>query len=345
MRMWKWMAALCCITLPGVVCAGGIGVGTLKGSYEARSGIVPVRGYFAVIEPSDDVKPLATQPDPAHCDAAAPLHRETTLAWQARSHALLAINANYFYMPHAGVPECQLAPYPYKAGDFDRSLPPFDGASPAVIALGKGARTQIGYADQVDASHAEVVMSGDWIRGADGKMFHRALILSDGHANPAQDLDPRTAVGVQRDTGRLVVVVIEGRRDDTKGLSLNGLATLMRACGVMDAINFDGGGSATFSYSPQEEPLVVKSLKSIPLNEACNAEALRHEGLSIELSQHPLNQPLRSRAPGGPEISTSGFDKGYRRVLTNLGFRFDATARTSAADAGAPQRATAERAK
>jgi hypothetical protein len=248
-------------------------------------------------------------------------------------------------MPHAGVPECQLAPYPYKSGGFDRSLPAFDGASPAVIALGKGARTQIGYADQVDASQAEVVISGDWIRGADGKMFHRALILSDGRANPAQDLDPRTAVGVQRDTGRLVVVVIEGRRDDTKGLSLNGLATLMRACGVMNAINFDGGGSSTFSYSPQEEPLGMKSLKSIPLDEACNADALRRDGLSIELSQHPLNQPLRSRAPGGPEISSSGFDKGYRRVLTSLGFRLDATASATAAEADEPERATAVRAK
>jgi hypothetical protein len=271
------------------------------------------------------------------------LHRETTLAWQARSHALLAINASFFYMPHQGVPECQLAPYPYRSGSFDGSLPPLDGASPAVMTLGKGARAQIGYADKIDSSHAEVVVSGDRIGDIDGKTFHRALVLSDGYANPALDLDPRTAVGVQRATGRVVIVMIEGRRDDSAGLSLNGLAALMRACGVTDAINFDGGGSATFSYSPQEEPAAAKSLKTIPLDQVCNADALRRDGLSIDVSQHPLSQPLRSRAPGGPEISTSGFDKGYRRVLTSLGFRFDATGRESAADAVDPARAGAGR--
>ncbi|SAK81511.1 hypothetical protein AWB76_05547 [Caballeronia temeraria] len=330
----KWIAAACCAVLPALASAGGLGLGTLEGTYDSGEGAMPVKGYVAVVEMAADVRPVATEPDSANCDARAPLHRETTLAWQAKARAPLAINAGYFWMPPHDVPECQLAAYPYKAYAFQGSLPPLTGHAPAVLALRRNGAPAIGYANHVDASRFDVIVSGDWIRGNDGAVVHRELLVDDAHMNSTLDLDPRTAVGVQHDTGRLVILMVEGRRGDSKGLSLNGVASVMRACGVTDAINLDGGGSATFSYVPALDPVAVEALKPIPLDQVCNAEALSAGPLSLAIKQHPLDAPLRSRAPGGREVSESGPDKGYRRVLTNLGFSFgESAARESAEQA------------
>ncbi|KXV15504.1 hypothetical protein CR51_03240 [Caballeronia megalochromosomata] len=308
--------------LPALACAGGLGLGTLEGTYDNGEGSVPVKGYVAVVEMASDVVPIASKPDVADCDARAPLHRETTIAWQARTRALLAINAGFFWMPAHDVPECQSATYPYKAYDFQSSLPPLMGHAPAVLALRRKGPPAIDYADHVEASRFDVIVSGDWIRGKDGAVVHRELLVDETHVNPTLDLDPRMAVGIQRDTGRVVVVMVEGRRPDSKGLSLKGLASVMRACGVTDAINLDGGGSATFSYAPALEPVAVKALKPIPLGQVCDPEALKTGPLSLAIKQHPLDTPLRSHAPGGREVSETGPDKGFRRVLTNLGFSF-----------------------
>jgi hypothetical protein len=302
---------------------GDMGIGTISGSVIENGAAVPVRGYISVIDARSAVVPLATGPDLAACDAAAPLHRETTLAWQARAKAPLAFNAGYFWMPSGqAVPECQLPAYPYKSASFDASRARIAGHAAAVLALKAGATPVIAYADEIDPAQFDVVVSGDWVRGADDATVHRNLLLDHGQASGSTDLAPRTAVGVQRGTGRLVVVVVEGRRRDAGGMSLHTLADLMRACGVDKAINLDGGGSATFSYDPELAP-VVKTLQPTPLSEACSADALNRDGLSVAIDQHALDQPLRSRAPGGPEVSRSGPDKGYRRVLTSIGFTPD----------------------
>jgi exopolysaccharide biosynthesis protein len=61
---------------------------------------------------------------------------------------------------------------------------------------------------------------------------------------------PRTAVGIARGGRRLLLVVVDGRQKPySDGMTLRELATLMRALGARDAINLDGGGSATLVYS------------------------------------------------------------------------------------------------
>jgi hypothetical protein len=53
---------------------------------------------------------------------------------------------------------------------------------------------------------------------------------------------PRTAVGVRTD-GTVLLVAVDGRRDDSKGMSLVQLTAFMKALGASDALNLDGGGS------------------------------------------------------------------------------------------------------
>jgi exopolysaccharide biosynthesis protein len=58
------------------------------------------------------------------------------------------------------------------------------------------------------------------------------------------EVHPRTAAGVDAD-GRLILMVVDGRQPESRGVSLEELATLMLEVGAVTAINLDGGGSST----------------------------------------------------------------------------------------------------
>jgi exopolysaccharide biosynthesis protein len=81
-----------------------------------------------------------------------------------------------------------------------------------------------------------------------------ALVV-DGNINVTSDeeaffaesfnqVNPRTAAGVTAD-GALMVLVVDGRQSDSRGVTLDELSTLMHDLGAVDAINLDGGGSST----------------------------------------------------------------------------------------------------
>ena len=57
------------------------------------------------------------------------------------------------------------------------------------------------------------------------------------------DIHPRTAAGY-RTSGELVLLVVDGRQVDSRGVDLQELAILMRDLGCVEAINLDGGGSS-----------------------------------------------------------------------------------------------------
>ncbi len=55
---------------------------------------------------------------------------------------------------------------------------------------------------------------------------------------------PRTAAGRTAD-GALILMVVDGRQPESRGVSLDELATLMLEVGAVEAINLDGGGSSS----------------------------------------------------------------------------------------------------
>lgn len=57
------------------------------------------------------------------------------------------------------------------------------------------------------------------------------------------DLNPRTAAGVTIE-GDLIVVVVDGRQRDSRGVNLSELAAIMLELGSVEAVNLDGGGSS-----------------------------------------------------------------------------------------------------
>ncbi|UJR83496.1 phosphodiester glycosidase family protein [Sandaracinus amylolyticus] len=60
----------------------------------------------------------------------------------------------------------------------------------------------------------------------------------------ANQRQPRTAIGLSEDRRTAVLVVVDGRRPTSRGMTLYELARSMIELGAHDAINLDGGGSS-----------------------------------------------------------------------------------------------------
>jgi exopolysaccharide biosynthesis protein len=95
-------------------------------------------------------------------------------------------------------------------------------------------RLSLGWSDAYD------VMGGDTMLVTDG-----AITVPTYCGSYYCQAQPRTAIGVQSD-GKLLLVVVDGRQARySLGLSMVGLARLMKRLGAVDALNLDGGGAST----------------------------------------------------------------------------------------------------
>jgi hypothetical protein len=75
-----------------------------------------------------------------------------------------------------------------------------------------------------------------------------------------REMHPRTAIGIDRDTGRLLLLVIDGRQRFSRGYTLVELAQMLKQLGAEDALNFDGGGSSTLvAENPHDRVKVLNS--------------------------------------------------------------------------------------
>jgi len=91
-----------------------------------------------------------------------------------------------------------------------------------------------------DLERAREAVSGRPVLVVDGAPDVEAL---EGFPT-ASDRAPRTAVGVSRDGRTLIIVVVDGRQRDSRGMSLHELATMLVELGAHRALNLDGGGSS-----------------------------------------------------------------------------------------------------
>ncbi len=73
------------------------------------------------------------------------------------------------------------------------------------------------------------------------------VLVRKGEPLPLDDreLHPRTAIGIDRDTGRVLMLAVDGRQDFSRGYTMLELARLMVDLGAESALNLDGGGSTT----------------------------------------------------------------------------------------------------
>lgn len=58
------------------------------------------------------------------------------------------------------------------------------------------------------------------------------------------DVHPRTAIGYTSQ-GELLLLIVDGRQSDSRGVNLDELAQIMKDIGAIEALNLDGGGSSS----------------------------------------------------------------------------------------------------
>lgn len=73
------------------------------------------------------------------------------------------------------------------------------------------------------------------------------FLIDDGVVRVDDDkvMEPRTAVGIDRDTHEVLLMVVDGRQSFSRGMTMVELADLMGDLGADEALNLDGGGSST----------------------------------------------------------------------------------------------------
>lgn len=73
------------------------------------------------------------------------------------------------------------------------------------------------------------------------------FLVDDGLVQVVDDreMQPRTAVGIDADTGEVLLVVVDGRQSFSRGYTMVEMARLMIDLGADEALNLDGGGSST----------------------------------------------------------------------------------------------------
>ena len=85
------------------------------------------------------------------------------------------------------------------------------------------------------------------------------------YANELRDTHPRTALGYDNDY--VYLIIVDGRGNTAKGLTLFALRQLITHCGIANAINLDGGGSTVCAKdgviinNPTENRLVNNAIK------------------------------------------------------------------------------------
>lgn len=151
--------------------------------------------------------------------------------------AILAINGDFYGSQERG--------YVIRNGILYRSEAKSDQEDLVIYADGT-----FEIINEDDVSAEELLEAGAW-----QVLSFGPGIVSDGEIEVTEDEEvgkakasnPRTAIGFIDET-HIVMVVSDGRTDESEGLSLYQLAEFMQSLGVSEAYNLDGGGSSTMYY-------------------------------------------------------------------------------------------------
>jgi hypothetical protein len=181
----------------------------------------------------------------------------------------VAINADYFlpwrdvfvldYYPHEGDPVNTRGLAASEGTVFTQGFAPVDEYDTVYIS----AHNRVTFDTHDDEIYNAVSGLPFLLLGGE------SLVAASDVANYRTDLHPRTAIGLDASGRKLILMVIDGRQPNySEGVSMVELADLMREFGAQDAINLDGGGSAT---------LVVQGVNGLP---------------------NVLNSPIHNHIPG-----------------------------------------------
>jgi len=132
---------------------------------------------------------------------------------------------------------------------------PIPGATLHLVGTGEGARRlarlKVGSRASVEyginRAATKVAVGGNVVLLRGGK------VLAPGDA----EMHPRTAIGIDTDLNRVIIVAVDGRQGHSRGLTMKETATLLKQLGAEEGLNLDGGGSSTMMARESGESVGV----------------------------------------------------------------------------------------
>ena len=165
---------------------------------------------------------------------------ETTSSMAENNNAILAVNGDYYGTDRSG--------YVIKNGVIYRNTVRNDSEYPD-LAVYKDGSFKISYETEVTAE--ELLADGVVNLFAFGPSLIENGEISVDHnteVRQAMTKNPRTAIGIV-DKNHYILVVSDGRTNESEGLSLYELAEVLKEYGATTAYNLDGGGSSTMYFN------------------------------------------------------------------------------------------------
>ena len=217
----------------------------------------PMIAHLIVIDRKEaDVSFLVTPPDRSGDDL--PLDARTTSQFLEEFNLQIAINGNGFgpwwsrspvdYYPHAGDP---VAPLGFTASNGDvyhLERTDIEGVEPILYIT----RQDYPSFNRRRPNNVWSALSGD------------RMLVSGGQVEDDLDdttLEPRTAIGINRNGRYLYLLVVDGRQPFySAGATFHELAELLLEQGAFFAMSLDGGGSSTMVIQGEiGKPVVLNS--------------------------------------------------------------------------------------
>ncbi|HAN10545.1 MAG TPA: hypothetical protein DCP90_08055 [Clostridiales bacterium] len=170
----------------------------------------------------------------------------------------------------------------------------------SLLAIGQKADFDINTSINVDK--VEYSVSGSVKILEDGQVVNRGVPNTGRH--------PRTAIGITKDD-KVIMLAIDGRSDESVGVTHEELATIMLNYGAYNAMNFDGGGSTTMALKSSEGTLsVVNKVSDGTQRKIINGLAVVNNSKVADAKEIKIKTDGTIFAPNEEiKLSVSGFDE------------------------------------
>ena len=165
---------------------------------------------------------------------------QTTSEMAQTNNAILAVNGDYYGANKRGyvIKNGVLYRDTVRQGDETEDLAIYADGSFAIID-----ETQVTAQELLDSGVVQLLAFGP-------ALIENGTVAVSGsdEVSRAKANNPRTAIGIIDDL-HYIIVVADGRTEESEGLSLLELAQLMESYGCVTAYNLDGGGSSTMVFN------------------------------------------------------------------------------------------------
>jgi hypothetical protein len=218
----------------------------------------PMIAHVLVIDTkTNGIRFLVTPPESDWEEADYPLRARTTSQFLVDFDLQIAINGDGFYpwwsnspldyYPHAGDPVNTNGPAASAGESFSKGIEREDGNPPTLYVSRLN-----GLVFNDEPNRVFHAISGD-----------RMLLLQGEPVEGLDDteLDPRTAIGLNRNGRWLILAVVDGRQPFySEGATFSELADILRDHGAFVGMALDGGGSSTMVIEGEDGiPVILNS--------------------------------------------------------------------------------------